>query len=53
VLYSFKGGVSDGDYPEDGGLIIDGHGNLYGVTALGGGSGCAQNGCGTVFKVVP
>jgi len=53
VLYSFKGGTSDGDYPEDGALIIDRSGNLYGVTALGGGSGCAENGCGTVFKLVP
>jgi uncharacterized repeat protein (TIGR03803 family) len=51
VLYSFKGG-SDGDYPSDGGLIIE-HGVLYGVTGLGGGGSDCPNGCGTVFKLVP
>ena len=49
VLYTFKGG-SDGAGP--GSLIFDGHGNLYGTTGAGGGTGCYLNvGCGTVFKL--
>jgi uncharacterized repeat protein (TIGR03803 family) len=45
VLYSFKGGTTDGSYPSSG-VVRDSSGNLYGVTAYGGSS----NG-GTVFKV--
>jgi uncharacterized repeat protein (TIGR03803 family) len=52
VIYNFKGGASDGALPV-GGLIIDRGGNLYGVTASGGGLGCLGTGCGTVFKLVP
>ncbi len=44
VLYSFIG-APDGERPQ-GGLIIDGAGNLYGTTSSGGDSGC-----GTVFKL--
>jgi len=47
VLHSFSSGI-DGCYP-DTGLILDGAGNLYGVTA-GSGGGCN---CGTVFKLAP
>ncbi len=51
VLYSFQGGTTDGANPE-GGVIEDSAGNLYGTTA-GGGSflGCANYGCGIVFKL--
>jgi len=51
VLYSFQGGTADGANPE-GGVIEDSSGNLYGTTA-GGGSflGCANYGCGIVFKL--
>jgi uncharacterized repeat protein (TIGR03803 family) len=52
VLWSFKGGATDGDYPS-GGLIIDSSGNLYGTTEDGGSTGCSNNGCGTVFELVP
>jgi uncharacterized repeat protein (TIGR03803 family) len=50
VLYSFTGGA-DGAYPFDG-LVIDGAGNLFGTTELGGnfGNSCPL-GCGVVFKV--
>ena len=48
VVYSFSGG-SDGAGPQAG-LIADGAGNLYGITAGGGGTGC-WNGCGTVFEL--
>jgi uncharacterized repeat protein (TIGR03803 family) len=55
LLYVFQGG-SDGITPS-GGLLLDGAGNLYGTTRLGGGTGgCADgtnNGCGTVFKLAP
>ena len=51
ALYSFRGG-SDGSYP-GGGLVSDAAGNLYGSTGAGGGSGCQDIGCGTVFKVTP
>jgi uncharacterized repeat protein (TIGR03803 family) len=51
ILYSFLGGTTDGANPE-GGVIEDSAGNLYGTTA-GGGSflGCANYGCGIVFKL--
>jgi uncharacterized repeat protein (TIGR03803 family) len=45
ILYSFKGGTSDGAIP-DSGVIADGAGNLYGITGSGG-----ANNCGTVFKI--
>ncbi len=50
VLYSFTGGA-DGGSPYDG-LVMDGAGNLYGTTLIGGnfGSSCPI-GCGVVFKV--
>jgi uncharacterized repeat protein (TIGR03803 family) len=51
-LYSFQGG-SDGRSPM-GPLVMDGSGNLYGVTQIGGGRGCdGDNGCGTVFEYAP
>jgi uncharacterized repeat protein (TIGR03803 family) len=49
VLHSFAGG-DDGFDPESG-LVADAHGNFYGTTELGGGTGCGGNGCGTVFEV--
>ena len=51
VLYSFAG-TSDGAVPE-GSVLLD-NGNLFGVTFAGGNGGCYDNeGCGTVFEVVP
>ena len=44
LLHSFGGGT-DGYVPE-GGLVMDGHGNLYGTTAFGG-----TLGYGTIFKI--
>lgn len=46
VLYNFSGG-NDGAQPSDG-VIFDTLGNLYGVTAEGGGSGC-----GVVYELIP
>lgn len=52
VLYAFQG-ANDGNSPI-GNLVMDGAGNLYGVTNLGGNSPiCGTDGCGTVFKVTP
>jgi uncharacterized repeat protein (TIGR03803 family) len=51
VLHSFSG------YPKDGAhsisdVVFDKNGNLYGTTAGGGsGTGCGDNGCGTVFDI--
>lgn len=45
VLYSFEGGA-DAFYPDNGALILDTEGNLYGTTAAGG-----VYGLGTVFEV--
>ncbi len=51
VLHSFAGGASDGADPVAG-VIPDAQGNFYGVTVLGGGTGCYGGyGCGTVFKL--
>jgi uncharacterized repeat protein (TIGR03803 family) len=51
VLHAFQG--SDGWQPR-GTLMMDGSGNLYGTTAMGGNmEDCAGNGCGTVFEVSP
>jgi uncharacterized repeat protein (TIGR03803 family) len=51
VLYAFTGGI-DGLNPI-GNLIADRAGNLYSTTRLGGGTGCFDGGCGTVFKLAP
>jgi uncharacterized repeat protein (TIGR03803 family) len=48
VLYSFTGG-SDGGQPYKG-VTLDAHGNLYG-TAVTGGSGSCEGGCGVVYKL--
>ena len=47
VLHAFQG-PPDGYDPIQGSLILDGAGNLYGVTSLGG-TGICDGGCGTVF----
>jgi len=60
ILYSFKGGSTDGAEPHSS-LFRDSAGNLYGTTVTGGivGSTCnAGNftspiGCGTIFKLSP
>lgn len=49
ILHNFGSG-SDGSLPS-GPLLSGGTGNLYGVTANGGGSGCGGAGCGTVFEL--
>jgi hypothetical protein len=50
-LYDFTG-APDGYQPESR-LTFHGTGNLYGTTQLGGTGQQCQNGCGTVFRVVP
>ena len=49
TLYIFREG-SDGAGPTAG-VTIGPDGNLYGTTDLGGGDGCAGDGCGTVFSL--
>lgn len=49
VLYRFKGGA-DGAVPLS---LIAHNGMLYGVTLSGGGAGCDDHGCGTVFVMSP
>ena len=46
VLYSFEG-TPDAEYPSTD-LVLDGAGNLYGMTVLGG-----EHGSGTVFRLAP
>jgi uncharacterized repeat protein (TIGR03803 family) len=48
VLYSFTGGA-DGGEPYKG-VTLDAQGNLYGTAVTGGGGSC-EGGCGVVFKV--
>jgi uncharacterized repeat protein (TIGR03803 family) len=52
VLYTFTGGA-DGATPLAAGLVLDKAGNLYDTTAFSGGSGCAGQECGVVFKLKP
>ncbi len=57
LIYQFQGkGANDGESP-NGGLIIDGKGNLYGVTGYGGTGNCVllgvSAGCGTVYELSP
>ena len=50
TLHSFHGGA-DGESPAAG-VILDGRGNLYGVTSSGGAVDCGvPRGCGTVFEL--
>jgi uncharacterized repeat protein (TIGR03803 family) len=58
ILYSFKGGASDGSHPT--GLLRDSAGNLYGTTAQGGlqSAQCtdfenSSVGCGIAYKLTP
>ena len=48
VLYSFKGG-KDGGEPYKG-VTLDAQGNIYGTAVTGGGGSC-EGGCGVVFKL--
>ncbi|MCU1302277.1 MAG: hypothetical protein JWQ87_2561 [Candidatus Sulfotelmatobacter sp.] len=48
VLYSFTGGT-DGGEPYKG-VTLDAQGNLYGTAVTGGGGSC-EGGCGVVFKL--
>jgi len=50
VLHNFVGGSSDGAYPTAG-VIMDKKGNLYSDTMEGGGTGCDQDGCGTLYML--
>lgn len=54
ILWNFNG--KNGSLPE-GGVILDGAGNLYGTTAAGGNvkdcSGENPTGCGVIFRITP
>jgi len=48
VLYSFKGGDTDGEYPYyNDGVVVDSSGNIYGTTYQGG----SQDNYGTVYEL--
>jgi hypothetical protein len=51
VLYRFKGGTNDGSTPASS-LVLDARGDLFGVTELGGSTGCSDNGCGIAYELV-
>jgi len=53
ILYNFPDGPPDGSEPN--GVVMDGAGNLYGVTEFGGdGQYCGDtSGCGTIFELSP
>jgi uncharacterized repeat protein (TIGR03803 family) len=49
VLYNFKAG--DDGYDPISAVVVGASGSLYGATYLGGGTGCSELGCGTVFEL--
>jgi uncharacterized repeat protein (TIGR03803 family) len=49
ILYSFKGGSTDGAKPS--GALLNLNGTLYGTTVSDGSSSCGGGGCGTVFSI--
>lgn len=49
TLYSFS--QDDGAYPNNGDLVFDRSGNIYGVTNEGGPGDCREFGCGAVYKL--
>ena len=51
ILYSFKGGPTDGSGPAAG-IVFDSAGNIYGTTSAGGSSSACSFGCGIVFELV-
>jgi len=57
VIYTFQGQPgNDGYYPGSFPLLLDGSGNLYGMTTYGGGGPCTSapyTGCGIIFQLVP
>src|SRR5580658_1175781 len=52
MLYSFTEEWTSGTIPYSN-LAIDAAGNLYGTAFAGGGTGCEENGCGSVYMVNP
>ena len=50
TLYNFAGG-SDGEFPNNGNLILDDAGHLYGATL--GGAAYGSSGYGTVYQITP
>ena len=52
VLYSFKGGATDGAYPH-GSLIQASDGNFYGMTNQGGSYNAVLGGDGVIFEITP
>jgi uncharacterized repeat protein (TIGR03803 family) len=52
LIYSFKGGLTDGASPRRGSLVFDSKGNLYGTTFSGGANGATPYD-GTVYELSP
>jgi uncharacterized repeat protein (TIGR03803 family) len=52
IIYSFKGGTTDGATPKRGSLVFDAKGNLYGTTFYGGANGASPYD-GTVYELSP
>jgi hypothetical protein len=54
VLHSFNNSSNlKGGLEPNAALVMDSAGNLYGTTPLGGTNCSSQDGCGTVFQLVP
>ena len=51
VIHAFTGGADGSGAGSP--LVFDKHGNIYGMTPAGGGTGCFGLGCGVVFRLEP
>lgn len=53
VIHAFNSGINHDGALSQSGFVMDSKGNLFGSTLYGGGRGCSNLGCGTVYELSP